>query len=70
MVEKTISAGSVIIFVSRKGAVDELATNLQQAGFPCKAMRNIGYNAIEQSLFFFFTHVYFWLFQVGHYTEI
>jgi hypothetical protein len=29
-------AGSVIIFVSRKAAVDELATNLQQAGFPSK----------------------------------
>ncbi|KAG2182509.1 hypothetical protein INT43_007440 [Umbelopsis isabellina] len=35
---KIISAGSVIIFVSRKGAVDELATNLQQAGFPCGAL--------------------------------
>ncbi|KAI9286830.1 P-loop containing nucleoside triphosphate hydrolase protein [Umbelopsis sp. AD052] len=32
------AAGSVIIFVSRKAAVDELATNLQQAGFPSGAL--------------------------------
>lgn len=28
--------GSVIVFVSRRGAVDVLATNVQQAGFECK----------------------------------
>ncbi|KAI8147648.1 P-loop containing nucleoside triphosphate hydrolase protein [Fennellomyces sp. T-0311] len=30
--------GSVIVFVSRKGAVDVLASNLSEAGFPCGAL--------------------------------